>query len=302
MVLHRQEGVVSLWDEYNRLANFLQRSGEDAPRRVNLTLRCRWLTDVAQIDANLAKVHVAMRELNLKYTILPRTRTVLVKYGIDGQTSFTLVIEIYEQWVNLRIPLARSSDIGGLIRSELFKRLLTGNGKNRIARFSIDQSGNVGTACDLAIEDFTPASLARQVRAITASMLLFYTDIARPLTLRCGDQTTIESQSKTATARKENEPFEIDVCDLAHGSSAKLMITMHTTVREILLEAIKRLALQTGDYFLVHNGRKLGPEQTNNTANSLAISRGDSLDIMLANHGMQSGSKLRLLSRTFAKH
>jgi hypothetical protein len=237
------------------------------------------LTDVQQIDPNLVKIQQSMRELNLKYTIVPGKPAVLVKFNIDGQVAFTLIIETRGAWVSLRAPLVGSRNINALTRSELANRLLTGNTRLNVVSFGLDQSGNVGVACGLPLEDFTPASLSRQVKAIIAAMLYFHNEIGRPLALRYGEPIIPTSRVAAPKITTDVGNFEVEICDIIHGLTTRFVITKKTTAQAILSEATRRLCL-SGDYLLVHNSRKLDRKHAAESAESLLIKPGDALDIM----------------------
>jgi hypothetical protein len=242
----------------------------------------RNMSDNQQIDPNLSKIQQTMQELNLKYTIIPGKPGVLVRFTVDNQVSFTLIIEARPQGVSLRMPLAPSQNIPGLTRNELTNRLLNGNTRISIVKFGLDQTGNVGLSSELPMEDFTAASLTRQVKAAIAAMLYFYNEIRRPLGLRCGQIMICGSQHQSLPPKTELESFEIEVFDVTHNLSTKVLITRKTTVTDILNEVTTQLNLPSKEYLLVHNSRKLDREHAAETAESLLIKQGDALDIISA--------------------
>jgi hypothetical protein len=245
-------------------------------------LRFKKLTDFQQIDPNLAKIQQSMQELNLKYTIIAGKPTVLVKFTIDTQAAFTLIIETRQGWVSLRVPLVGSRNISALTRAELTNRLLIANTRLNMTSFGLDQSGNVGVACGLPMEDFTPASLSRQVKVMMSAMLYFHNEIGRPLALRYGEPIIPNSRSAIASsARTNSDSFEVEVFEATQGSTTRFVISKNSTVQEILSEATRRLGLSSGDYMLVHNSRKLDRKRAAESAESLLIKPGDALDIIL---------------------
>jgi len=223
-----------------------------------------------------------MRELNLKYTIVPGKSTVLVRFTIDSQVSFTMIIETRGQWVSLKMQLIGSRNISALTRNELATRLLTANTRLNMTSFGLDQFGNVGVACDLPLEDFTPSCLSRHVRSMINAMLHFHNEIGRPLGIRYGEPVTIRPAAAASSAPSISpsvESFEVEICDIVHGRATRFIITKATTAREILLQATKELNL-SGDYYLVHNSRKLEGDESLQTADRLLIRPGDALDII----------------------
>ena len=152
-----------------------------------------------------------------------------------------------------------------------------------LVSFGLDQCENVGVSCGLPLEDFTPASLSRQVRAIIAAMLNFHNEIGRPLALRYGEPIIPSTRSGVApSARIDLDSFEVEICDITHESITKFVITKRTTAQEILYEATRRLSLSSGkkDYMLVHNSQKLDQKHAAESAETLLIKPGDALDVI----------------------
>jgi hypothetical protein len=252
---------------------------------------------------SFGKVNQTLQELNLKYFTVPEKSTVLVRFRVENRT-FTLVLVVGEQWVDLRMNLARRSSIAGMVRDELMKRMLTAHSKTRIFRFGLDSEGNVGVSSDLAVEDLNSSSLGREVKAVIAALNYFLNEIARPLKIECGDSTPLGGAAVSASTRPETPqiekgPFEIEVAEVTTGSSTKITITPEHTARQILDEALKKLALPPeASYLLVHNGRKLTDTRLSETARTLEIAQGDNLDVVMIPRAPDEETQTEVLTRT----
>lgn len=247
------------------------------------------------------KVSQALQDLKLKYFAIPESSTLLIKFIVENR-GFTVVVVVSEKWVDLRVALVMKSRISAMALNEVYVRLLRANARMRVSKFGIDSEGNVGAASDLAIENVTSVTLGTQMRGICALITYFLNEVSGPLKMDCGEPAVSGASTSGVKAdlpQTQDGGFEVEISEVTSGSSTRLTVIPHSSVQKILEEAKIKLKLPNeATYLLVHNGRRLGEEHFSETASSLDIRQGESLDVVMIPTHVDGSTQAEQLTQT----